>query len=253
MKWIREKTLRRELMGGIFLNLGSSITAEIAGNSGFDWIILDMEHGPGDHQVLLSQLQAIEGTSAAALVRISWNMLPRFKRTLDLGPSGIMIPWINNADEAKQAVSSMYYPPQGARGVAGSPRAAGFGRNFKEYFKTANENVLTVVQIETKDAINNAEAIAAVPGVDVLFVGPLDLSVSLGIIGDFEHPNFRSALQKVSAAAEKEGKAAGILLREPGDIERAVSEGFTFLGIGSDGGLIAQGMPAIASSFNQYR
>ena len=148
MKWIRKKTLEGKVLGGVFLNLGSTLTAEIAGNAGLDWVLLDMEHGPGDHQVLLAQLQAIESTPAVALVRIAWNELPRFKRTLDLGPSGIMIPWINGPNEAQQAVTSMRYPPQGTRGVAGSPRAAGFGRNFKQYFQEANENLLTVVQIE---------------------------------------------------------------------------------------------------------
>lgn len=253
MKWIRKKTLEGKVLGGVFLNLGSTMTAEIAGNAGLDWVLMDMEHGPGDHQVLLAQLQAVESTPAAALVRIAWNELPRFKRTLDLGPSGIMIPWINGPDEARQAVSSMRYPPQGTRGVAGSPRAAGFSRNFKQYFQEANENLLTVVQIETQEAVSNVEAIAAVEGVDVLFIGPLDLSVSLGMVGDFEHPDFRSALQKVASAARKAGKAAGILLRGPEDLERAVSEGFTFLGIGSDGGLIAQGMPRLAAAFDQYR
>ena len=253
MKWIRKKTLERKVLGGVFLNLGSTLTAEIAGNAGLDWVLLDMEHGPGDHQVLLAQLQAIESTPAVALVRIAWNELPRFKRTLDLGPSGIMIPWINGPDGARQAVTSMRYPPQGTRGVAGSPRAAGFSRNFKQYFQEANENLLTVVQIETQEAISNIDAIAAVEGVDVLFIGPLDLSVSLGIVGEFEHPDFRSALQKVAAAAQKAGKAAGILLRGPADLERAVSDGFTFLGIGSDGGLIAQGMPRLADAFDQYR
>ena len=167
MKWIRERALKRELLGGTFLNLGSSLTAEIAGNAGFDWVLVDLEHGAGDRSELLLQLQAIESTPAVPLVRIPTNDPVIFKRVLDLGASGIMVPYVQTADEARKAVAAMRYPPDGVRGVAVMNRACGFGPGFEEYFKSAGSRLLTILQIETPLAVDNIDAIAAVDGADV--------------------------------------------------------------------------------------
>ena len=253
MKDIRQRVLERELMTGTWVNLGSSVTAEIAGLAGFDWILLDIEHGMGDHESLVHQLQASASTPAAPIVRIAWNDAPRFKRVLDLGASGVMVPYINNADEARLAAASMRYPPQGIRGVASLNRASGFGHDFDQYFKTANDNLLTVVQIETEEAVKNAGEIAAVDGVDVLFVGPLDLSVNLGVRQQFDHPIFREAMAKIAAASHKAGKAAGILLAKPEQIERTLADGFTFVALKSDGGMIAAAMRETFAAFEKYK
>jgi 2-keto-3-deoxy-L-rhamnonate aldolase RhmA len=250
MKSIRERVLSGELMGVTFLNLGSSLTAEMAGQAGFDWLLIDIEHGAGDRHELLLQLQAIESTPAAPVVRIAWNDPVLFKRVLDLGPSGIMVPYIQSADEARRAVAAMRYPPAGVRGVASMNRACGFGMGFDEYFKTANSRLLTVVQIETPAAIDNAEEIAAVDGVDVLFVGPMDLSVNMGIAFQWNHPSIRAALAKVVGACRKAGKVAGILLLNE-NIERAAADGFSFLALGSDGALAAKGLKEVAAAFRQ--
>lgn len=253
MKYLRKRALSGEILAGTWLNLGSSLTAEIAGRSGFDWILIDQEHGVGGEETLLYQLQALEASSAVGIVRIAWNELPRFKRTLDLGPSGIMVPYVNTAEQARQAVASMRYPPQGVRGAAGFHRAAGFSLDFDAYFAEANENLLTIVQIETAEAVANVEEIASVEGVDVLFVGPLDLSTSLGIPKQTTHPDFRAAIARVVSASRDAGKVAGILIPTLDLVPATVSDGFTFIAVGSDGSIVVSGMQKIVESFAVHR
>jgi 2-keto-3-deoxy-L-rhamnonate aldolase RhmA len=253
MKYLRQRVLQGEILAGAWLNLGSSLTAEIAGRAGLDWLLIDLEHGCGDHEALVHQLQAIDATPAAGIVRIAWNEAPRFKRALDQGASGIMVPYVNTVDEARLAVASMRYPPAGIRGVARSNRAAGFGQEFDRYFAEAGENLLTIVQIETAEAVGNAAAIAALEGVDVLFIGPLDLSVNLGIAQQYAHPEFRAAVGRVVAACRQAGKAAGILLASPDQIASTVADGFTFIAAGSDGGMVASGMKNLVGAFAAYR
>ncbi len=249
MKYLRERVLNGEILAGTWLNLGSSLTAEMAGKAGFDWALLDQEHGLGEQETLLHQLQALEAYKTAPIVRIAWNEAPRFKRALDLGASGIMIPYINTAEEAQKAVHAMRFPPQGVRGVAKFNRAAGFGREFETYFREANSRLLTVVQIETLEAVKNVQDIANIDGVDVLFVGPLDLSVSMGIPEQVDHPDFRAAIKQVISAGKSAGKAAGILIPNSDRLALMVEDGFSFIAVGSDGGLIASGMNQTAESF----
>jgi len=253
MKWIRQRVLNRELVIGTWLNLGSSMTAEIAAQAGFDWVVLDLEHGAGDHESLLHQLHAVSATPAVPLVRVAWNEAPRFKRVLDLGASGVVVPYVTSADEARQAVAAMRYPPKGIRGVASLNRACDFGAQFSQYFASANDNLLTVVQVETEATLDAVEGIAATEGVDVLFVGPMDLSVSMGIPVQYDHARFRDALAKVAGACRSAGKAAGILLGRPEQIRDTLAAGFTFVGLGSDGGVLAQGMKGLADAFKDYR
>jgi 4-hydroxy-2-oxoheptanedioate aldolase len=251
VKWLRERVLNRELLVGTFLNLGSSLTAEIAGNAGFDWLLIDLEHGAGNRNELLLQLQAIESTPAVPFVRIAWNDPIMFKQTLDLGASGIMVPYIQDAEEARKAVSAMRYPPAGIRGVAVMNRACSFGPGFNDYFNSASSNLVTILQIETADAIKNIEQIAAVDGADVLFVGPMDLSVGLGIAQQWDHPTLRSALEKVVKASQKAGKAAGMIVMSEDQIERALDDGFTMLAYSSDSAVVVKGLRSIAGSFRK--
>lgn len=250
---IRERALKGDLLSGTFLNLGSHITSEIAATSGFDWVLIDTEHGAGGHETLIRQLQSVGGTQAAPIVRIDWNDAARFKRVLDLGAAGVMVPWVCNAAEAKDAVSAMRYPPRGIRGVASLNRGCNYGLNFDDYFAHSHERLLTVIQIERKEAVDCIDDIAAVDGVDVLFIGPFDLSCSLGIPKDFDNPIFLEACDKVIAAAKKAGKASGILKQRPDQLEETIKAGYTFVAIGSDGGLVANGMINIAKSINDYK
>lgn len=253
MNYIRDRVLRREFLSGTWCNLGSSITAEIAGNAGFDWVLLDHEHGTGGDDALVYQLQGVGCTPAAPIVRIAWNDPVRMKRVLDLGAAGVMVPWVNNADEAKRAVAGMRYPPAGMRGVARATRAVAFGRDVEPYFREANDKLLTVVQIETEEALANVEAIAAVDGADVLFVGPVDLSTNMGIQLQFEHPRFKDALRRVSDAARGAGKAAGILLATAAQIEGVAGAGFTFVALSSDGSMVWAGMRAVADALGAFK
>lgn len=250
---IRDRVLRREILSGTFINLGSSVTTEIAGRSGLDWLLIDLEHSAGDEHTLLTQLQAVSATPACPIVRIPHNDPWRFKRILDLGASGIMVPWISSVREAEQVVSAMRYAPDGIRGVANLNRASGFGRDFKRYFAEANHSLLTIVQIEQPEALEVIDDIAAVEGVDVLFLGPLDMSVSMGIPQDYDHPDFKKAKQRIADAAFKAGKAAGTLLMSPDQLQETVEQGYTMVAIGSDGGVVAKGMQQIARSFDSVR
>ena len=232
----RRRVLAREWLCGTFLNLGSPITVEIAGLAGFDWVLIDHEHGPGGEDTLLHQLHAAAATPTFPIVRVAANETPRFKRVLDQGAFGVMVPYVSTAAEAKAAVTAMRYPPHGIRGVAKFNRGAGFGGDFEEYYAYAHERLLTVIQIETPDAVANIEQIAAVDGADVLFVGPTDLSYNMGIRDQLESATFKSALAKVSAAAKQHGKAAGILVHNAALVPMCRDLGFTFVALGSDGG-----------------
>lgn len=250
---IRERALNRELLTGTFLSLGNSVTVEMAGNSGFDWLLIDLEHGVGSHSDLLHQIQAADTTPAAPFVRIENNDTPRFKRVLDLGASGIMVPYLSSVEEAEYAVSAMRYPPRGIRGVAKVTRGPSFGADFEEYFERGHELLTTIIQIETAEALNAIEGIAAVDGVDVLFVGPNDLTVNMGIREQFDHPDYIAARKKVAETAKNAGKAAGILLGNPDQIEEAIDQGYTFIALGSDIALVNNGMRQLSSAFSTYR
>lgn len=253
MRFLREQVLNGDFLIGAWCNLGSSITTEMASTMGYDWVLVDQEHGPGDNMTLLHQMQAISIGQAASFVRITWNEMPRFKRALDLGAAGIMIPYVETREEAELAVASMRYTPTGLRGVATSPRATGYGSGFEEYYATANNNVTTVVQIETGKAVSNLKDIAAVDGVDVLFVGPLDLSISLNMPDKFDDPEYRAILSQVGQAAKSAGKAAGILLPDPGLTDLVHDLGYTFVAAGADGGMVMAGLKNSLENMNKYK
>jgi 4-hydroxy-2-oxoheptanedioate aldolase len=253
MDFIRDRVLGGELMFGIGANLGSSLTVELIGKSGFDWIWIDCEHGAGDYSDLVFQMQAASINNAPPIVRIAWNETPRFKRVLDLGAAGVMVPFVNTAEEAKQAAEAMRYPPEGARGVSRFNRACGFSRDFDEYFPNANDNLLTVVQIETVTAVKNADEIAGVQGVDVLFIGPVDLTANLGVAQQYEHQTFVEAMDSVAAACKHHEKAAGILVPNLDYLPLWIEKGFTFFVVGSDGGCVAKGLQRIHSTCSTFK
>jgi 4-hydroxy-2-oxoheptanedioate aldolase len=238
----RKRVLAREWLCGTFLNLGSPITVEIAGLAGFDWLLIDHEHGPGGEDTMLHQLQAAAATPAFPVVRIALNEVPRFKRALDMGALGVMVPYVSTAAETRAAVSAMRYPPHGIRGVAKFNRGAGFGGDFEEYYLHAHERLVTVIQIETPEAIKNIDEIAAVDGADVLFVGPTDLSYNMGIRDQLESAQFTEALKKVSDAAKRHGKAAGILVHNNALVPKVRELGYSFTALGSDGGAVRAGL-----------
>jgi 4-hydroxy-2-oxoheptanedioate aldolase len=253
MKYLHDQLYSGKRLFGTWNNLGSSMASEITGLAGFDWVLIDMEHGSGDYGNLVHQIQAVSATPAAPIVRVAWNDPVAFKRVLDLGASGLMIPYVQTAEEARLAVRAMRYPPNGIRGVASLNRATGFGVEFADYVRRADTELLTIVQIETPQAVENAPAIAEVDGVDVLFVGPLDLSTGLGVQGRYDDPKYLAAVERVASAAAAAGKASGILLLNADSLGAMLELGLRFVALGSDGGLVAAGMRATAALVAKLR
>lgn len=238
---------RRGFVAGAFLNLGSPVSTEFCASQ-LDWVLIDQEHGPGGPETLLAQLMAARAGGAASVVRVADLDPARVKRVLDFGADGLMFPQVKDVADVSGAVRAMRYPPAGIRGVSKVNRSCNLGLDFESRFRDLGKSLLGVMQIETVEALENVDEIAAVDGVNVLFVGPLDLSVNLGCPGDIQHPDFISALEKVSKAAEARGKWAGILLPDPSAIDQALERGFRFLAVGSDGGWVAAGVSQLAAA-----
>jgi 2-keto-3-deoxy-L-rhamnonate aldolase RhmA len=253
MKNLKKRLRQGETLNGCWLNLGSSLTAEIVGKAGFDWVLIDLEHGAGEEKDVLFQLQALEHSSTAAIVRVESSESQRIGRVLDMGAEGIMCPRINTVAEAEKVVRGLHYPPAGNRGVAKMVRATGFGQNFTEYYANARENILGVVQIETAEVLNHLDAIAALENIDVLFIGPADLSMELGIFGQFDHPLFKEALKETIHAAQKAGKATGILFFNPDDYQRYHDLGIRLIACGADATFVADGARNMASKLSAIR
>lgn len=253
MKNLKKRLQRGEALNGCWLNLGSSLTAEIVGQAGFDWLLIDIEHGAGGEKDVLYQLQALEHTRAAPIVRVESSERQRIHRVLDLGAEGIMCPRINNLMEAKEVVSGLRYPPEGGRGVAKMVRATGFGKDFSDYWRDAKENILGIVQVETIEVLDHLDEIAALDGIDVLFIGPADLSMALGIFGQFDHPLFKDALKATINAAQKADKATGILLFNPDDFNTYHDMGIRMIACGADATFVADGARNMASRLDTIR
>jgi 2-dehydro-3-deoxyglucarate aldolase/4-hydroxy-2-oxoheptanedioate aldolase len=234
-----------ETLYGTFAGLGSPVATELVARAGFDWLIIDLEHGIGTESELLANLHAVGATRTAALVRPQSAERLRIGRALDLGAHGIMVPRIDRPDQAREAVSYLRYPPDGTRGVALSTRGAGLGERGHADVRSINPHILGIIQIESPSAVDAAAEIAGIDGVDVLFVGPADLSHSLGVPGRFTDPSYLVALERVAQAAEDAGKAAGILLRDASVLARHRDLGYRFIGLGSDSAFIADGARAV--------
>lgn len=236
---------------GAWLQLCSPIAAEIMGDAGFDWLLVDMEHGHGDYQTLLAQLQAMQASGAVPLVRVQWNDVAIIKRVLDLGAHGVMIPWVTGQAACEAAVRACRYPPEGVRGVAGSHRAAGFGRFGPEYWARANAEVLVVIQIETREALADIDGVLAVPGVDVAFIGPADLSAALGHVGQPGHPEVIEAIATIERAAKRAGVALGTISRSWEEARALYDRGYLMVTVASDAGLVTQHAGALVRRFRE--
>jgi len=234
-----------ETLYGSFASLGSPLATEILARAGFDWLIIDLEHGIATESELLAHLHAMGGTPTAALVRPQSGERLRIGRALDLGAHGLMVPRMDTPDQVREAVSFMRYPPDGTRGLALSTRGAGLGERAHADVSSINPRITGVIQIESPSAVEHAAEIAAIDGVDVLFVGPADLSHSLGVPGRFDDPTYLDAIGHVATVAEAAGKAAGILLFDATTVPRHRDLGFRFIGLGADGAFIAAGARSI--------
>jgi 4-hydroxy-2-oxoheptanedioate aldolase len=253
MKSLKSRIRNGEAVNGCWLNLGSPVTAEMVGIAGFDWVLIDLEHGNGTEADVLHQLQALKSTEATAIVRVESGRGERISRMLDMGAAGVMVPKVNTGAEAREVIDGLRYPPGGSRGVAKMVRAAGYGKWATDYISNADDNIVGVLQIETKYALDNLDEIAAIDGVDVLFIGPSDLSMSLGIFGEFANPIFKAAVKSIVAAAQKAGKATGILIFNPDDYRMYHDMGIRFIACGSDGAFVTEGARITVEKLNAFR
>jgi 2-keto-3-deoxy-L-rhamnonate aldolase RhmA len=242
---LRSRIRAGETLFGTFVGLGSPVAAELCARAGFDWVIIDLEHGAGTEAELLPSLLAVVTTPTAALVRPQSAERIRIGRALDHGAHGLMIPRIDVPEQAREAISFMRFPPDGVRGLALSTRGAGLGERGHADVRGINEQIVGIIQIESPSAVEHAAEIAAIDGVDVLFVGPADLSHSLGIPGQFDHPDYLAAVDRTLAAADAHGKATGILLYDMATLPRHLELGFRFVGLRSDGAFIADGARSV--------
>ncbi|SUV87308.1 aldolase [Bordetella pertussis] len=222
----RQRILAREQLIGYWLSLASHITAEVAGMADFDWLLLDAEHSPNDVPLLLQQLQALQGSASAAVGRPSWNDPVEIKRMLDIGFYNLLIPFIDSADDARRAVAAMRYPPQGMRGVSVAQRSNRYG-TVTDYLRTINDNICVLLQIESRPGVEAVDEIAAVDGVDGVFIGPSDLAAALGHLGNPGHPEVQEAIRHLHGRVAAQGKAVGILAPVQADARRYLDMGRT--------------------------
>jgi len=246
----KQAIAKGELQIGLWCSLCSPITTEIVSHSGFDWLLLDTEHSPNEVPDVLVQLQAMQAGTASAIVRPAWNDIVLIKRFLDVGAQSLLIPFVQTPEEARRAVEATRYPPGGMRGITGSGRASRYGR-VKDYLKNASREICLLVQVETKNALDQIEAIASVDGIDGVFIGPNDLSASFGHIGNWGHPEVQAALEDAVRRLKKIGKPAGILTPNEEEAKRFIAWGYTFVAVGADLGLLARSADALAKRFKQ--
>ncbi|RBI59152.1 aldolase [halophilic archaeon] len=232
---LKESIRAYEYPAGTWVSIGHPTVAEVSAMSAFDFVLVDTEHTAMHLETVENLVRAVDAVQepTATVVRVPWNDAVRLKRVLDIGVDGVMVPMVETADEARELVRAVRYPPDGIRGVA-SGRASGYGRDFEEYVRTADGTNLTIVQIETEAGLENAEAIAAVDGVDALFVGPADLSCSLGVFSEWESTGLADAMKRVIEAGHRSNTPVGTLTVDPDDVETRLEQGFDFLIVGKD-------------------
>jgi 4-hydroxy-2-oxoheptanedioate aldolase len=233
---------------GFWCTLPGGCIAEILAGAGFDWLLLDTEHSPADPITVLPQLQAAAACDAACVVRPAWNDLVLIKRFLDLGVQTLLVPYVQDAAEAEAAVAAMRYAPRGRRGIAGTTRATGYGR-IRGYARDAESQLCLLVQVETRQALGAIEEIAAVDGVDGIFVGPGDLAASLGHPGEPTHPEVVAAVEDAIRRIAAAGKPAGILTLDRAFARRCIELGTVFTAVGVDADLMARGAEWLAREF----
>lgn len=235
---------------GLWCSLASALTTEVVAGAGADWLLIDGEHSPNDVRSVMAQLQVLGGFACEGVVRLPSDDPNLIKQAMDIGARSLMIPNVRSAEQARMIVAAMSYAPNGFRGFSVGHRANAFGR-IAGYHADARKQQLLAVQIECATGVANAAEIAAVEGVDVLFVGPGDLSTNMGSMGDPGAQHVQDAISSVRQAAARAGKASGILAPVKADADRYLADGFTMVAVGSDLGLLARGSDALVASFNR--
>jgi len=232
---LKSKLSQGELTIGSWITLGHPAIAEIMAAAGFDWLVLDMEHSVLELSEVQTLIQVLDGQQCPAIVRLTSNHPDQIKRVMDAGATGVMVPMVKSAADARAAVQAVYYPPRGQRGV-GLARAQGYGARFQQYRGWLEDNAVIVAMIEHVDAVKAIDEILAVDGIDAYIIGPYDLSGSMGRPGELDHPEVQSAIAQVLEAGQRSGKPGGIHVIEPNqdELQRRIAAGFNFLGYGLD-------------------
>jgi 4-hydroxy-2-oxoheptanedioate aldolase len=233
---------------GCWVSLASHAAAEICAGAGFDWVLIDMEHAPNELHMVHHQLHAVSAYPVSAVVRAPWNDTVVIKRLLDVGAQSLLLPYVQNEEEAKRAVAAVRYPPKGVRGVSTSSRANRFGR-VTDYFKRVDGEICLIVQIETREALAQIEKMAAIDGIDGLFIGPQDLAASFGHLANPGHPEVQAAIADAITRIRKAGKAPGILAFAEADAKRWIEHGAQFVAVTSDQFLLTRETAAVAGRF----
>jgi 4-hydroxy-2-oxoheptanedioate aldolase len=238
----------RKTQIGLWMTMTSPVATEIVAGAGFDWMLLDMEHSANDLPEIVAQLRAAGGGTAEPIVRVPWNEPVAVKRVLDQGAQSLLFPFVQSAEEARRAVAATRYPPKGIRGVAGVSRATRYGR-IPNYFGRAETELCVIVQVETRKAVAAVEEIAAVEGVDGVFIGPADLSADFGYPNDWQRPEIWSAIIEAGQRIQKAGKSAGFLSAREDDCRKVLAAGFGFVAVGSDAAILARQSEALVKLY----
>lgn len=234
---------------GFWQSLGTSITAEICAHAGFDWLLIDGEHGPNDLRSIRDQLQMVGPSPSQAVVRISSVDVVAVKQVMDAGAQTVLVPIVDTPEDAALMAQAMRYPPEGIRGNGASvARASTYGR-ITDYAQTANAEACLLVQAETMTAIDNLDEILAIDGVDGVFIGPADLATSMGLIGQPLHDDVQQVIEAAIVKIRAAGKAPGILMANEERVRRYIELGALFVAVGSDVAMLAQGSATLAAKY----
>nr|WP_297526843.1 2-dehydro-3-deoxyglucarate aldolase [uncultured Roseateles sp.] len=245
---LRQRLIAGERLIGCWCSLASPISTEVLGVAGFDWLLLDGEHSPNEVSSFVPQLMALKDSVSAPVVRPSSNNPVEIKRLLDAGFSNFLVPFVESAEEAARAVASTRYPPQGIRGVSVSQRNNRYG-TVPGYFQGINEQIAVIVQIESPAGVAAVADIAAVAGVDAVFIGPSDLAAGYGHLGNPQHPDVQAAMAAIYAACRAAGKPVGILAPVEADARRYIEQGASFVAVGSDLGIFRAATQGLRDKF----
>jgi 4-hydroxy-2-oxoheptanedioate aldolase len=226
---------------------GSPLVAEIAAGSGLDWLLIDMEHGPNGLESVLAQLHAIAAYPATPLVRVPSGDPVTLKQVLDLGAQNLLVPMVDSAEQARAVVEAVRYPPRGRRGVGSALARSARWNRVDDYLTEADRHVSLFVQVESADAVAAAAEIAAVDGVDGVFVGPSDLAASMGLLGQQTHPDVVAAVLRAFDAVTAAGKPVGVNAFDPAAAQHYLDAGASFVLVGADVALLARGSEALAA------
>jgi len=242
----------QKTIGG-FLQTLSPVAAEIMAQAGFDWLIVDLEHAPGDFANLQAQLQAMNGSGVVPFARAPWNDMVAIKRILDTGVMGVLVPYVNTREEAEAAVAACKYPPQGVRGVAGSPRAAGYTGNTMPYLSSANKETIVMIAVETMEAAGNLDEILEVEGLDGIFIGPVDLASSMGYLGDPGQAEVQETIARIENKVFASDKFLGTLAATWDKANACFEKGYQWMVLMQDGAtLVRASRQAVAQFRDRY-